>query len=122
MKTRVVLVGLRILFAASLAFGAGQRQQKTPVHKVGGDVTAPRPISNPVPPPPEGVSKGKKVRASFLVLTDGSVSDVRFEHRSKTILDDYAVSTLSKWKFQPAEREGKPVIVRLETEFSASKQ
>ena len=122
MRTRALMVALCILFVASIIFAVGQEQPKTPVYRVGGDVTAPRPLSTPTPAPPEGVSRGKKVRVSFLVLADGSVSDVRFEHRSKTLLDEYALNTVSKWKFQPAQREGKPVAVRLETEFKAYKQ
>ena len=87
-----------------------------PIYKVGGDVSAPRPISTVVPAPPETVNGPLKVRVSFVVAPDGSVTDVRLLKRSKSDFDDFAVGLVSKWKFEPATKEGSPVAVRLEAD------
>jgi TonB family protein len=89
------------------------------IYQVGGDVKAPRPISSAVPPPPAGVDKQLKVRLSFVVTPDGSVANIKLLKRSKPDFDDFAVSVVSKWKFEPATKDGKPVAVRLETEMQS---
>ena len=91
-------------------------QADSPIYQVGGDVKAPRPISTVIPPPPASVDKQLTVRLSFVVTADGSVANVRVLKRSKSEFDDFAVSVVSKWKFEPATKDGKPVAVRLETE------
>jgi TonB family protein len=91
-------------------------QVDSPIYQVGGDVKAPRPISTVIPPPPASVDKQLTVRLSFVVTADGSVANVRVLKRSKSEFDDFAVGVVSKWKFEPATKDGKPVAVRLETE------
>jgi len=90
-------------------------QGNVPIYQVGGDVKAPRPISTAVPPP-ANVDKQLTVRISFVVMPDGSVANIRLLKRSKSNFDDFAVGVVSKWKFEPATKDGKPVAVRLETE------
>ena len=87
-----------------------------PIYKVGGDVSAPRPISTVVPAPPESVNSPVKVRVSFVVAPDGSVTNVRLLKRSNSDFDNFAVGVVSKWKFESATKEGSPVAVRLEAE------
>jgi TonB family protein len=87
------------------------------VYQVGGDVKAPRPISTSVPAPPRSIDKRLKVRLSFVVMPDGSVANVQLLKRSASDFDAFAVSVVSKWRFEPATKDGKPVAVRLETEM-----
>jgi len=108
------------LLAPCLA--TAQRNASKPtftIYQVGGDVKAPRPISTPVPAPPDSVDKGLKVHLSFVVMPDGSVSDIRLLKRSRSDFDDFAVSVVGKWKFEPAMKAGRPVPVRLETDMNS---
>src|ERR1700756_5676888 len=113
---------LFVLLATCLA--TGQTQAPNPnyqTYKVGGDVKAPRPISTPTPPPPAGGDKTLKIRLSFVVIENGSVANVRLLKHSTPEFDDFAVAVVSKWRFEPATKDGKPVAVRLETEMRSHK-
>jgi TonB family protein len=115
-----VVTALFVLLATCLSTGQKDLPKANyTLYQVGGDVKAPRPISAPVPPPPDDVVKSLKVRLSFVVLPDGSVTDIRLLKRSKSDFDDYAVGVVSKWKFEPATKSGNPVAVRLETELNS---
>ncbi|MGA8272134.1 MAG: energy transducer TonB [Candidatus Sulfotelmatobacter sp.] len=121
MKKRVV-AALMVLGVASLAIGQPQASKTNyTVYEVRGDVKPPRPISTPVPPPPDSVHRQLKVRVSFVVASDGSVADVKLLKRSTPEFDDYALAAVSKWKFAPATKDGTPVAVRLETEMRSHK-
>jgi protein TonB len=65
------------------------------------------------------VNKPLKAKISFVVTPDGSVADVKLLKRSTPEFDSYAVDAVSKWKFEPATKDGVPVAVRLETEMHA---
>jgi TonB family protein len=116
-KKRVV-AALFVLVSACFAIGQTQPSKTNyTVYQIRGDVKAPQPISTPVAAPPESVDKHLKVRISFVVAPDGSVADVKLLKRSTPEFDDYAVSAVRKWKFEPATKDGTPVAVRLETEM-----
>jgi TonB family protein len=120
-KKRTV-AALFILVATCFATGQTQASKANyTVYQVRGDVKAPRPISTPMPAPPDSVDKQLKVRVSFVVAPDGSVADVKLLKRSTPDFDDYAVSVVSKWKFEPATKDGNPVAVRLETDMRSHK-
>jgi TonB family protein len=89
------------------------------IYQVGGDVKPPRPISPTVSAPSDSTPTDRqlKVRISFVVSPDGSVADVKLLKRSTPDFDDFAVNAVSKWKFEPATKDGTPVAVRLETEM-----
>ncbi len=117
MKPHIV-IGLLLLFTVSFAAAQNQTPQtKYTVYEVRGDVKAPRPVSTGVPAPPDSVNKQLKVKISFIVTPDGSVTDVKLLKRSTPEFDNYAVDAVSKWKFEPATKDGVPVAVRLETEM-----
>ena len=92
------------------------------VYRVGGDVTAPRPISTPLPTPPAKTNKQRKVVVSFVVTTDGGVRDIKVVKHFKPDFDRAAVNTVATWKFQPATKAGKAVAVLLETEIKFTPQ
>jgi TonB family protein len=117
-KKQTIAVVVFVLLATFLATAQKQAAKANfTIYQVGGGVTAPRPISTPMPATPDSVDKDLKVYLSFVVMPDGSVSNVRVLRRSKSDLDDFAVGVVSKWRFEPATKDGKPVAVRLETEF-----
>lgn len=109
-----------LLFLAVTGFATSEAQTSKATYQtyaVGGDVKPPRATSTPIPPAPDSVEKNLKVRLSFLVAPDGSVSQVRLLKRSKPDFDDYAIKVVTGWRFEPATKDGKPVAVRLETEL-----
>jgi TonB family protein len=121
-KKPVLAAVLFILLATCFASGQTQAPNASyPIYEVGRDVTAPRPISTPIPAPPASVDKTLKVRISFVVIPDGSVASVRLLKDSTPEFDDFAVAVVSKWRFEPATKGGKPVAVRLETEMRSHK-
>ena len=117
---KTIVTGVFVFVAVYLAVGQTQPAKSNyTVYEVRGDVKAPRPISTPVPAPPDSTPTDKqlKVKISFVVAPDGSVADVKLLKRSTPEFDNYAVNAVSKWKFQPATKDGIPVAVRLETEM-----
>ena len=120
-KTAAILL---VLTGIPLVVASGQKQTSKSnytVYEVRADVRPPRPVSDAVPPPPESVDKNLKVRVSFVVAPDGTVADIRLLNHSRSDFDQYAIETVSKWKFVPGEKDGKPVAVRLETELRSHK-
>jgi TonB family protein len=109
---------LLLLVTTCFAVSQGQTSKATfQIYAIGGDVKAPRPVSTPIPPPPNSVDKNLKVRLSFVVAPDGSVALVRLLKHSRPDFDDFATKVVNDWKFEPATKDGKPVAVRLETEM-----
>jgi TonB family protein len=120
MQKQAAVIAFFFLLTTCLA--TNQRDASKPtytIYQVGGDVKAPRPISTPIPAPPDSVDKGLKAHLSFIVMPDGSVSDIRILKRSRSDFDDFAVSVVGKWKFEPATKAGRPVAVRLETDMNS---
>jgi protein TonB len=121
-KKRTVFTAFFVLLATCLATGQKDASKPNyPIYQVGGDVKAPRPISTPIPAPPDSVDQGLKVHLSFVVAPDGSVADVRLLKRARADFDDFALSVVAKWKFEPATKNGRPVAVRLETDMRSHK-
>ena len=121
MKMRTIVGAVLVATASFVAAQNQAPQTKYTVYEVRGDVKAPRPICTAVPAPPDSVNKQVKVKISFVVMPDGSVSDVKLLNRSTPEFDKYAVEAVSKWKFEAATKDGTPVAVRLETEMQSHK-
>ncbi|HEV2417515.1 MAG TPA: M56 family metallopeptidase [Terriglobia bacterium] len=87
------------------------------VYKIGGDVQAPKLVYSPDPPyTPE--ARNAKLSGDIILSTvisdEGKVVSVK--EVSKPLgkgLDENALKTIPTWKFKPAERNGKPVPVRM---------
>lgn len=58
------------------------------------------------------------VLLSFVVAKDGAVHDASVTKGVEESLDKQSLNTVSKWKFQPATRNGQPVAVRIQAEMS----
>jgi TonB family protein len=53
-----------------------------------------------------------------VVLTDGTVQIVQLMKTSNPKLSDAAREALSKWRFKPGTKDGKPIPVRVSIEVS----
>ena len=111
MKRPTVAVFLVLVAWTSLAIAQPQASNaRYNIYQVGGEVKAPKPISTPIPAPPDSTPRDKqlKVTISFVVAPDGSVADVKLLKRSTPDFDDYAVAAVRQWRFEPATKNGGP--------------
>jgi TonB family protein len=91
------------------------------VFKIGGGVTAPRPIYQPPPEYSKEARKKKYQGTCILVLvvdTDGRPQDIRVNHVLGLGLDEQAIKAVKQWKFEPALKDGHPVAVQINVEVS----
>lgn len=92
----------------------------TPVAVLG--ITPPTPANAHETPPypslPRRLEEEGTVLVSFIVNTDGSVSDPTVAHSSGFPgLDDAALDAVKAWRYHPAMVTEKPITVRTETRF-----
>jgi len=92
------------------------------VFRVGGGVTAPKPIYSPDPGYTEKARKDKYQGIcvlSLIVGPDGQARDIKVARAIGQGLDAKAVEAVSTWKFEPATKDGKPVavLVNVEVQF-----
>jgi len=79
------------------------------IYRVGGDVSAPKPISKPEPPYTKEARRDKvqgSVELSLMVDAEGNVTEARVVKALDPGLDLSALRTVRTWKFQPAMRNG----------------
>jgi periplasmic protein TonB len=91
------------------------------VYKVGDGVTSPRGIYTPDPEYPDKPRKKKiqgNVVVGMIVSADGSVRDAKVLQGVEPSLDKEAIATVSKWRFEPSTKDGKPVAVRMAVDVS----
>lgn len=89
--------------------------------KVGGGVSAPRPISTPDPEYSEEARKAKYQGTCVLWLIvgpDGKPRDVRVTRSLGLGLDEKAIEAVRNWKFEPAMKDGRAVAVQINVEVS----
>ena len=84
-------------------------------------VTAPKPISTPDPEYSES-ARNARVQGTVMLLVilneDGVPEVLQLMHSLEESLDARALLAVSKWKFQPSTKEGKPVAVAVNVEVS----
>jgi len=91
------------------------------VFKVGGGVSAPRPVFTPDPEYSEEARKAKYQGTCVLWLIvgpDGRPKDIRVARTLGLGLDEKAIEAVKNWKFEPAMKDGKPVSVQINVEVS----
>ena len=92
-----------------------------PVYDQGNGVSRPR-IREPVYVrySPEAARKKLRgiIRLRAVVSTDGTTRDVELVSGLEQQMDENAVAALKQWKFEPGQREGKPVAVRITVEMT----
>jgi TonB family protein len=84
------------------------------VMRIGGDVSAPKPLIKPEPGYSEDARLAQlagTVVVSLVVGTDGLAHDIQVVRSLGLGLDERAVAAVGTWTFQPATKDGQPVPV-----------
>ncbi len=90
-------------------------------YKVGGGVSAPRPLFTPDPEYSEEARKAKyqgTVVLWMVVGPDGRPRDMRIVRTLGLGLDEKALEAVRQWRFDPALKDGHPVAVQINVEVS----
>jgi periplasmic protein TonB len=89
------------------------------VYKVGGGISAPRPIETPDPEYTEEARR-EKIQGTcvlwLIVDADGHPRDIRVVRGLGHGLDAKALETVKQWRFEPARKDGQPVNVQVSVE------
>ena len=91
------------------------------VFRVGGGVSAPKAIYSPDPEYSEEARKAKYQGTCVLWLIvgpDGRPRDIKVSRTLGLGLDEKAVEAVKNWRFEPAQKDGKPVSVQINVEVS----
>jgi periplasmic protein TonB len=99
----------------------GQSAQAPGVYKVGGDVSAPVLIHSVDPEYTEAAHKANvsgSVVMTIYVDTRGNPSHIRVNRGLGQGLDQKAVEAVHQYKFKPAMKDGKPVLVEIGLEVN----
>jgi periplasmic protein TonB len=91
------------------------------VFRVGGGVSAPRPIYDPEPEYSEEARHAKyqgTVLLALIVGADGRPRDIRVQRALGMGLDEKAVEAVRGWRFEPSTKDGHPVAVQVNVEVS----
>jgi periplasmic protein TonB len=89
------------------------------VYKVGGGISAPRPIETPDPQYTEEARRAKVEGTCILGLivdAEGHPRDIRVIRGLGYGLDQKALETVKQWRFDPAKKDGQPVNVQVSIE------
>ena len=118
MRTAIFLVILTAAVSASPAGAIAQEQ----VYRVGDEGVVAPSVEKEVKPSytPDALTARVegRVKLECVVLPAGSVSLARVVEPLHPSLDAEALRALSKWRFKPGTKDGKPVPVRVEIEMS----
>ena len=100
-----------------------QDKDRPTVHKPGEGVKLPKLVHEVKPDyTREAMEAGIQGRVSLqaVVLESGVVGDVEVIDSLDTVygLDDQAVKAIRQWQFEPGTKDGKPVAVQVEVEFT----
>jgi periplasmic protein TonB len=91
------------------------------VYRIGGGVTAPRPIYAPEPEYSEEARKAKfqgTVVLWMVVGPDGRPRDIRVARSLGMGLDEKALEAIRTWRFEPGRKGGQPVAVQVDVEVN----
>jgi protein TonB len=91
------------------------------VFRVGGGVSAPKVVYQPDPEYSEEARKAKYQGVcvlSLIVGPDGKPRDVKVARSLGLGLDEKAIEAVNQWKFEPAQKDGRPVAVAINVEVT----
>jgi TonB family protein len=91
------------------------------VYRVGGGVSAPRPIYKPDPEFSEEARKSKfqgNVVLRVVVGVDGKTHDISVQRSLGMGLDEKAMEAVREWRFEPGRKDGVPVPVSVLVEVN----
>lgn len=106
---------LVIMVVGALTAGAAARAQE-PVYEPGGGVTLPKVVKEVRPTyPPDVMQTGIQgtVTLRCVVQRDGKPGDVTVSESLEPRLDEAAIDAMKQWVFEPGQRNGMPVAVRV---------
>lgn len=89
------------------------------VYKVGGGISAPKPVETPDPEYTEEARRAKIQGTCILWLivdAEGHPRDIRVVRGLGYGLDAKALETVKQWRFEPARKDGQPVNVQVSVE------
>lgn len=135
MRSQMIAAGIAsLLLAVSLTANAQPQaaasadQGKTreagaggDVLRIGGGVSAPRVTYGPDPEYSKKARKAKYQGTCVLWLVvgaDGKPRDIKVVRSLGLGLDEKAVEAVSKWRFDPARKDGQPVAVQINIEVT----
>lgn len=76
--------------------------------------TAPQPYDTPAPKLSASRNLPPEIKVAFVVLRDGSTSDVQVVGKVEASMADECIAAVQRWKFNPATgRDGRPLNVRV---------
>ncbi len=76
--------------------------------------TAPQPYDTPAPKLSAASNLPPEIKVAFVVLRDGSTSDVQVVGKVESSMADECIAAVQRWKFKPAiSRDGRPLNVRV---------
>ncbi len=76
--------------------------------------TAPQPYDTPAPKLSAARNLPPEIKVAFVVLRDGSTSDVQVVGKVDSAMADECIAAVQRWKFKPATgRDGRPLNVRV---------
>jgi TonB family protein len=111
---------IAILLSAQVAFGF-QSDSDLDVVRMSPDVVRPQPISRPEPKYSEEARRARMqgiVMLQLVVDQQGNPTQIAVISPLGYGLDENAVAAVSRWRFRPATKEGKPVRVRAQVEVT----
>ncbi len=114
---------IAILLSGRVSLAQDQPEQASDVvyERLGKDITPPRAVYQPGPEYAERARKEKIqgiVMVSIVITPEGTVRDAKITTSLDKDLDKKALEAVSKWKFQPATKDGKPVALRTVVEVN----
>ncbi|MBV9265465.1 MAG: M56 family metallopeptidase [Acidobacteriaceae bacterium] len=111
-------LALIVLLAAGTGAAIASDEE---VYKIGGDVTAPH-IVHKVEPNYTATDRRSRTQGtvvlSVIIGTNGRTHDISVVKSLSRGLDEQAQKAVSKWRFEPAKKNGKPVAVTAHIEVN----
>ena len=105
----------------SLVLGAILAPAATNVYKIGGEVSAPK-IVHKQEPKYTASAKRDKVQGvavlQIVVTSKGHPEDIKIVKSLRPDMDQQAIKAVSKWRFEPARKDGRPVAVSAKVEVN----
>lgn len=90
-------------------------------YRIGGGVSAPKPLFTPDPEYSEEARKAKfqgTVVLWLVIGSDGKAHEIRVARALGMGLDEKAIEAVRTWRFDPAKKDGQPVAVQMNVEVS----
>ena len=109
-----------VVIAGVLSVAVAGRAQEI-VYEPGGGVTLPKVVREVRPQyPPEVMQSGVQgtVTLRCVVQRDGKPGDITVYESLEPRLDEAAVEAMKQWEFEPGQRSGMPVAVRIAVEMT----